>query len=254
MNAKSILPAPVEDFFAFVGEITLLLLDTIRRLFRPPLETMESLNQMSFIGVASVPIVVMTGFFSGAVLSLYLSTFLVKYGATSLAGATVGLSVAREIGPVIAGIMVAARCGSAMAAQIGTMKVTEQIDALRMLGVHPTNYLVIPRVVAAVLMAPVLAMVCMWSGVFGGMLVAQTQNIPSSTFIESMRQFMEPRDFIGGMIKGPVFGLIIAVVACQQGLRTKDGAVGVGRATTNAVVISMVLIYIANFLLAKLLF
>ena len=245
---------PVTAFLTFVGELTLLGGDILKRVFRRPFEVGETVSQMAIIGVSSVPIVAMTGFFSGAVLSIYLSSFLNQYGATSFAGATVGLSVAREIGPVIAGIMVAARCGSAMAAQIGSMAVTEQIDALKMLGVNPTNYLVIPRVVASIFMLPILTMVCIWSGVFGGMLVAATENIPRGTFIQSMQQFIVPWDFIGGMLKAPVFGVIIAAVACQQGLRTKNGAVGVGQATTNAVVISMVLIYIANFLLAKVMY
>ena len=253
-RARPSLFAPVEGFFTFVGECALLIWDAIKRFGKRPFEIGETLNQMSSVGVSSVPIVVMTGFFSGAVLSLYLSKFLNQYGATSFAGATVGLSVTREIGPVISAIMVAARCGSAMAAQIGSMAVTEQIDALKMLGVHPTNYLVIPRILAGILMLPILALIGMWSGVVGGMLIGQTEGIPQATFIQSMQQFIVPWDFIGGMIKAPFFGLIIACVACQQGLRTKNGAVGVGQATTNSVVISMVLIYLANFVLAKILF
>ncbi|MBI1756823.1 MAG: ABC transporter permease [Fimbriimonas ginsengisoli] len=248
------LPVIVEAPLVFVGEVAMLLADTTRRLLRRPIEIVETVEQMAFIGVASVPIVALTGFFSGAVLSLYLSEFLGRYGATGFVGATVGLTVTRELGPVVAGIMVAARCGSAMAAQIGTMKVTEQIDALKMLSVHPTNYLVIPRAVAAVLMLPVLALVCMYSGVFGGWLVAMTRGVPSGVFIQSVRQYVEPSDFLNGIAKTPWFGLIIAVVACQQGLRTTNGAVGVGRATTNSVVISMVLVYVANYFLAQLMY
>jgi phospholipid/cholesterol/gamma-HCH transport system permease protein len=232
----------------------LILWDAIRRLFHRPFEFREMVNQMAFIGVASVPIVILTGFFSGAVLSLYLSQFLGQYGATQFVGATVGLSVTREIGPVLAGIMVAARCGSAMAAQLGSMAVTEQIDALKMLSVHPTNYLVIPRVIASVTMLPILAMVCMWSGVVGGLLVAGMERISPTTFMISIERFVKPYDFLAGLIKAPFFGLIIALVACQQGLRTKQGAVGVGRATTNTVVISMVLVYVANFVIARVLF
>ncbi|RYG42324.1 ABC transporter permease, partial [bacterium] len=214
----------------------------------------ETLNQMSFVGIASVPIVVLTCFFSGAVLSLYLSQFLRQYGASNFVGATIGLVVTREVGPVLAGIMVAARGGSAMAAQIGSMSVTEQIDALRMLSVHPTNYLVIPRLLAGLFMLPVLTLVSMWAGVSGGMLVAYTENIPTRVFLQSLQAYVKPEDILKGMAKGPFFGLIVAVVACQQGMRTKNGAVGVGQATMNTVVISMVLIYIANFLLARVLF
>ncbi|MEQ1932703.1 MAG: ABC transporter permease, partial [Fimbriimonadaceae bacterium] len=205
------------------------------------------------VGIASVPIVALTNFFSGAVLALYSTQFLTRYGGGSFVGATVALAAAREMGPVLAGIMVAARCGSAMSAQIGSMAVTEQVDALRMLSVHPTNFLVIPRVLASITMLPVLALVGIYSAVFGGWLIAGLGGVPSAVFVQSMQQFMEPWDFVGGVLKAPVFGLIIALVACQQGLRTKEGAVGVGKATTNTVVISMVLIYVANYFLAAVL-
>jgi phospholipid/cholesterol/gamma-HCH transport system permease protein len=183
-----------------------------------------------------------------------LSQFLTQYGATSFVGATVALSVSREIGPVIAAIMVAARCGSAMSAQIGSMNVTEQIDALRMLSVHPTSYLVVPRLVACLFMMPVLGLISMWSGIVGGLVVANSAGISTASFMDSIRSYVMVSDYVGGLAKAPVFGLIIAIVACQQGMRTTDGAVGVGRATTNSVVIAMVLIYIANFLLARVLF
>lgn len=244
---------PIDNLLTFIGEVGLLFWESLKRLVSSKLEFTELVNQMAFIGVSSVPIVALTGFFSGAVLSLYLSQFLGQYGATSFVGATVALSMTREIGPVLAGIMVAARCGSAMAAQIGTMKVTEQIDALKMLSVHPTNYLVIPRILAGILMLPVLALVCMWSGSLGGMLVAGTENISSVTFINSIQQFVKVEDVTQGLLKTPFFGIIVALVACQQGLRTKDGAVGVGKSTTNTVVISMVLVYMANFILASVL-
>ena len=243
---------PFDAFFVFVGELAILLLDSFKRLVTSRFEVKETLAQMAFVGVNSVPIVVLTGFFSGAVLSLYISTFLLKYGATSFVGATVALSMTREIGPVLAGIMVSARCGSAMAAQIGTMAVTEQIDALKMLSVHPTNYLVVPRVVASVLMMPILGMTCVWAGSFGGWLIAVQEGVPSGAYVNSVRQYTQTSDILGGLYKMPVFGLIVALVACQQGMRTKNGAVGVGKATTNTVVISMVLVYVANFLLARL--
>ncbi|MBS1716641.1 MAG: ABC transporter permease [Armatimonadetes bacterium] len=245
---------PINSALTFVGEVSIMLGDATARLFRRPFEFKETINQMSSIGVASVPIVVLTGFSSGAVLALYLSQFLQTYNATSFVGATVTLSVAREIGPVISAIMVAARCGSAMAAQIGTMKVTEQIDALRMLSVHPTSYLVVPRIVACITMLPILALLAIYSGALGGYIVSGFAGVTHSSYVMSIQQFVKPSDFIGGIMKMPVFGLIIALVSCQQGMATKDGAVGVGRNTTNAVVISMVLIYVANFFLAKVIF
>lgn len=239
----------------FVGECTLILLDAAHRFFRKPLEVAETFHQMAFIGVSSVPIVALTAFSSGAVIALYSADILVRYGAASLAGATVGLAVAREIAPVLAGIMVAARCGSAMAAQIGTMAVTEQIDALRSLSVHPTNYLVLPRLLACLTMLPVLAMLGMWAGVLGGFLVSvYGAGVASGSFVLSLRQWLEPTDIFLGMLKTVFFGLIVGTVACQQGLRTSQGAVGVGRATTNTVVITMVLIYVANYVLTALMF
>jgi phospholipid/cholesterol/gamma-HCH transport system permease protein len=244
---------PVVGMLTFVGEVAIIFGDAVKRIFRPPYEVAETVNQMAFLGVASVPIVTLTSFFSGAVLSLYLTQFLSQYGATQFVGATVALTATREMGPVLAGIMVAARAGSAMAAQIGTMAVTEQIDALKMLSVHPTNYLVIPRMLAGIFMLPILALVAMYSAIGGGWLIAAARGVPSGTFLSSVQQFVIPSDFINGMIKAPFFGLIVALVACQQGLRTKNGAVGVGRSTTNAVVISMVLIYIADYVLASLL-
>jgi phospholipid/cholesterol/gamma-HCH transport system permease protein len=242
------------EVLTFVGESAILSGQTFARAFRPPFEARETVAQMAFIGAASVPIVALTAFFSGAVLSLYISEFLVQYGATQFLGGTIGLSVSRELAPVLAGIMVSARCGSAMAAQIGTMAVTEQIDALRMLSVHPISYLVVPRVLASLFMLPVLAMVGMYAGVVGGYLIALANGVPGGTFLQSLQRYVEPWDFWGGMIKTPVFGLLVAIVACQQGLRTQEGAVGVGRATTNTVVISMVLVYVANYFLADLLY
>ena len=245
---------PVLAFLEFVGESSIIFGDAVQRAPRRPVEWREAIVQMAFVGVASVPIVVLTSFFSGAVLALYLTSFLRQYGAQSFVGATVGLTAAREIGPVIAGIMVSARAGGAMAAQIGTMADTEQIDALRMLGVHPTNYLVIPRLIAAILMVPILALVAIWMAILGGMIVADAEGLSATIFLQSVQQYVTPKDLVNGIAKGPFFGLIVALVACQQGLRTKNGAVGVGRATTNAVVVSMVAVYVANFLLARVMY
>jgi phospholipid/cholesterol/gamma-HCH transport system permease protein len=244
----------VGEVLTFVGEVGIILGDAFLRLFRRPFEVREIVSQMAFIGAASVPIVFLTSFFSGAVLSLYSSEFLLRYGAGQFIGGTIGLAASRELAPVLAGIMVAARCGSAMAAQIGSMAVTEQIDALKMLSVSPTGYLVIPRVFAAVTMLPVLALVGMYAAVLGGWMVALANDVSSATFLDSVQRYVEPWDFVGGLIKTPFFGLIVAAVACQQGLRTKEGAVGVGRATTNTVVIAMVLVYVANYFLADVLY
>jgi len=255
VNPFRIAGSIINGIAVFVGECTILLLDSLRRLFTRPFEAGEIVSQMAFVGVASVPIVALTTFSSGAVIALYTGDILVRYGASNLAGATIALAIAREIAPVLAGIMVAARCGSAMAAQIGTMAVTEQVDALRSLNVHPTNFLVIPRLIATMTMLPVLALVGMYSGVLGGYLVSVgLSGVSSGSFMNSIRQFGETSDVTGGLIKTVVFGIVVAVVACQQGLRTRDGAVGVGRSTTNTVVITMVLIYVLNYFLTSFLY
>jgi phospholipid/cholesterol/gamma-HCH transport system permease protein len=245
---------PVMTTLTFVGECLILLGDAGRRLFKRPFEFGELMQQISFVGVASIPIVALTTFFSGSVLALYSTEILIRYGAGSLGGGTVALAVTREIAPVLAGIMVAARCGSAMAAQIGSMNVTEQVDALRALNVSPTNYLTIPRILATIIALPILCLIGCYSGIIGGMIVSEIGGIPQVSFMNSLRQFIQPWDIVGGMIKAFVFGLIVATVACQQGYRCTEGAVGVGRATTQSVVISMVLIYAANFILAGLMY
>lgn len=245
----------VTSTFEFVGECALLILDACRRALRPPFETREWIQQMSFVGVSSVPIVALTTFSSGAVLALYLAKFLVQYGVGGLSGATIGLSVVREIAPVISAIMVAARCGSAMSAQIGTMAVTEQVDALKSLNVHPTNYLVIPRLAACLIMVPVLGLVGIYAGIAGGYLVSvYLHNVSSGAFLTSLRLSLNPSDITGCLIKSAVFGVIVAIVACQQGLRTSGGAVGVGKTTTRSVVLSMVLIYVADYFLSQAMF
>lgn len=242
---------PLYDLLEFIGEFVTLLLSAIIRLFTTKLEFKETLNQMAFVGVASVPIVMLTCFFSGAVLSLYLSQFLLKFGATQFVGATVGLTATRELGPVICGITVAARCGSAMAAQIGTMAVTEQLDALRMLSVPPVKYLVVPRMLAGVIMLPVLGLIGMFSAALGGYIIAVLQGVPRGTFTNALQSYTSTHDLRDGLVKMPIFGLLIVFTACQQGLKTRGGAVGVGKATTNAVVISIVLVYMADYVVAK---
>ncbi|NUL82994.1 MAG: ABC transporter permease [Armatimonadetes bacterium] len=245
---------PIKSSLAFVGEVASLFLSTVRSVLTGKIEFKETIRQMAFIGVASIPIVAITAAFSGAVLALYSATLLVKYGVGSLAGGAVGLSVAREIAPVLTSIMVSARCGSAIAAHIASMKVTEQIDALRALAVSPISYLVVPRTLAALIMVPALCTVANFSGIFGGAIVAGAIGVSYYSYFESLRATMETFDITGGLIKAAVFALIVALVGCQQGLGASGGAAGVGRATTRAVVISLSLIYIVNYFLADALF
>lgn len=240
--------------FVFLGECCILFWQGLRRCFERPFEGAEVLKQMVFIGVNSAFLVALTVFFSGAVLALYLAPLLNQFGGGPLAGAVVGLTVTREIAPVVAGMMVAARCGSAIAAQIGSMAVTEQLDALRAMSVHPYNYLLVPRLLAAIVMMPMLCLIACYSGIYGGIVVSNLHGIHTSLFMASLQDYIHVSDFTGAFVKTMVFGAIIVVVACQQGLKTKGGAVGVGKATTRTVVISMVLIYISNYFLAAWLF
>ena len=240
--------------FVFVGEFCILLWEGLRRCFTRPFEVAEVFSQMAFIGVNSVFLVALTVFFSGAVLALYLAPLLNQFGGGPLAGATVGLTVTREIAPVVTGIMVASRCGSAIAAQIGSMAVTEQLDALRAMSVHPYNYLLVPRLIAGIVMLPMLCLIACYAGIGGGVIVSNMNGIHTSLFMASLQDYIHISDFTGAFVKAMAFGVIIVIVACLEGLKTRGGAVGVGRVTTRTVVISMVLIYISNYFLAAVLF
>lgn len=248
-------PGPITVLLTFVGEIALLLGQAIREIVRGRIDFRDLIQQMSFIGVNSIMIALLTSFASGAVIALYFSDILQRYGVTSLTGAIVAISLARELGPVLTGVVVAARAGSAIAAEIGTMKVTEQIDALRALAVDPIRYLVPPRLIASLVMLPIVCLLADMSGIFGGYVIAVVvHGVPSAMYSSGIQQFLVPSDFYLGMFKTVVFGLIIAIVGCHQGLKTRGGATEVGRATTSAVVLSIVLIYISDFFLANALF
>jgi phospholipid/cholesterol/gamma-HCH transport system permease protein len=237
----------------YLGEI-LILLGLAVRSARRGVNARDLTEQMASLGVNSVAIAMLTATTSGAVLALYFAPFLKQYGAEGFTGAVVALAIARELGPVLTGVVVAARAGSAIAAELGTMKVTEQIDALRALAVSPVQYLVVPRVLAAVIMVPLVGALADAGGILGGYLISQTEGVLGVTYLNSIKQFLTPADFVKGIIKTVIFGIIIALVGCHQGLATRGGATEVGRATTNAVVLSIVLIYIANFVLTYFMF
>ena len=240
---------------AYFGEVFILLAQSVRAL-RRGVNFADVLRQMSVIGMESIPISLLTVGFSGAVLALYSVGTLKTYGASGLVGGIVALSIVRETGPILTGVSIAARAGSAMTAEIGSMKVTEQIDALRSMAVSPTEYLVVPRLIASLIMLP---LVCIWSdvaGVLGGAIVAAANGVSYSSYQESLHLLMEPdgSDITRGLIKTVFFGAIIALVGCREGLETSGGATGVGQATTRSVVLSIVLIFFADFVLTFLLF
>lgn len=249
------LVARIREFLEWNGELSLLFFRTLADLLRGRVLLAETMRQMLAIGVNSLPITLVTISFSGMVLALHTANQLKQLGVEGLIGGIVAVSMAREAAPVLTAIVVAARVGSAIAAEIGTMVVTEQVDALRSLGVSPVRYLVVPRFVAAVLMLPVLTVFANAAGVAGGYLVSVFgAGVNGALFINSAQDLLLPRDLCMGLLKTFVFGAIIAEVGCNQGLRTSGGAAGVGRSTTAAVVSSIVLVYIADYFLAEWMF
>ncbi|MHB9023869.1 MAG: MlaE family ABC transporter permease [Armatimonadota bacterium] len=210
--------------------------------------------QMALVGIESLPIVLITLLFGGMVMGLHTAKQFVSLGAGNFVGGVVAVSMARELAPTLAGIVVAARIGSAFAAELGSMKITSQVDAMRALATNPVHYLVTPRLIASAIMLPVLTMYANITGTLGGALVAINAGISYQNFINSATQYLEVYDIVGGLLKTVVFGIIIAVTACHVGLSTEGGAAGVGRATTSAVVWSIVLLYASNFVMSWVLY
>jgi len=209
-------------------------------------------HQMLFFGVKSLPIIVLTGAFTGMVFGLQTGYAFKLFNAGSFVGSTVGLALTREIAPVFTALMVVARCGSAMAAEIGTMKVTEQVDALAAMAVNPIHYLVVPRVVASVLMLPLLTTVFIGVGIIGAYVVAiGLLNIDPHAFTQKLNYYVDGKDIIGGLIKAAFFGFLLSLISCHRGYRTEGGAAGVGKSTTQAVVVSSVSILILDYFLTS---
>jgi len=237
------------------GGMALMLFQAIMWMFIPPLKVRNIFKQMEFVGVKSLFVVVLTGAFTGAVMALQSYNALKRFGAESLVGPTVALSMARELGPVLTGLMVTGRAGSAMATELGTMRVTEQIDALYTMAVNPVKYLVSPRILAGVLMLPVLAIVTDFIGVVGGYVVGvKMLGINSGVYIGRTVDFVKPEDIFDGLIKAAVFGLILSLVACYHGFNTVGGAAGVGDSATKSVVLGCVLILMSDYFLTSVMF
>ena len=244
----------VLGFFEQVGGIVSLLISSAAWAVRPPYRVLNVLGQAEFIGVGSLFIVVLTGTFTGMVFSEQSNYAFRMFGAEGLTGPTVALSLARELAPVLTALMVTGRAGSAMTTELGTMRVTEQIDALETMAVNPIQYLVVPRVVATTIMVPALTMVFNTVGMFGSYIVTVILGGQSGgTFIERTRYRVDPIDIWSGIIKAAVFGLTIALIACYKGYYAKGGSKGVGKATTEAVVAGSVMIFILDYFLTLLL-
>jgi phospholipid/cholesterol/gamma-HCH transport system permease protein len=256
-EAKSISAAiskPVIAILELVGSVIALTGETLVWLIRPPYRVGQLLLAMEFIGVGSIFIVALTGVFSGMVLALQTTHSLRDFGAEGLVGQVVAVSLTREIAPVFAALMVAARAGSAMAAELGNMRITEQIDALVTMAVSPVQYLLAPRLLAAVITVPLLCILYSCVGMGGAWLVAvRWLGVDPGTFVANIERHLLPSDFFMGVIKAAVFGFLISAISCTRGFHASGGARGVGEATTQAVVHSAVSILIANYLLTSLL-
>lgn len=237
-----------------LGRAVLMLGAAARWVLRGRLELRETAVQLNRIGTESVPVVLVTGAFSGMVLAYQTARQLAEFGGQGFVGGLVGLSMAREAAPVFTAIVAAGRVGAGMAAEIGAMAVTEQIDALRVLATDPVRYLVVPRLLAAALALPVLTTFANVVGGVGGYAVATAAGVSSGAFLSSLQRFVWPYDLVAGLIKAVFFGFIIASVGCYRGLHTTGGADGVGRATTGAVVTAIVLILVCNYFLDLLFF
>jgi phospholipid/cholesterol/gamma-HCH transport system permease protein len=251
-GALSVLTRPVLDAFDSVGTLLLLTSRTLMWMVRPPYRLAQLVLAMDFIGVQSVFIVSLTGLFSGMVLALQTVHSLRQFSAEGVVGSVVAISLAREISPVFSALMVTARAGSAMAAELGNMRVTEQIDALVTMGVSPVQYLLAPRLLAAVLMGPLLCVLYTCVGMVGAWFVAvRGLGVDPGMFISNIETYMVPKDFWMGEIKAAAFGFLIAMISCRQGFFASGGARGVGQATTRAVVQSAVAILVANYIITS---
>ncbi len=237
-----------------VQDYALLAMQSVANVFTPPQYWGDTLEQMDQIGVGSLPIVVITSFFIGGVMVLQTAGEFQRFGETALTGDAVSLSLVRELGPAITALLVAGRNASGIASELGSMVVTEQVDAMRALGTDPVRKLVTPRMIAMVTMLPLLVAVADFVGLIGGFIVAYfTLRLGAVQFWTRAIDVLAFGDIVQGMAKPVIFGFIISTVACYQGLRVKGGTQGVGRATTTAVVISSVMVLIFDFFLAKLL-
>ena len=236
-----------------VQDISLLAVRAFTSAFRHPYYVRDILLQMDLIGVGSLTVIMLTGFFTGAVLTLQTSKTLSSFGATRLTGSLVSVSLVRELGPVLAALMVAGRVGSGIASELGSMLVTEQINAMRALGTDPVKKLVVPRLLGTIAMLPVLTIVADGVGVIGGLFVAvAVLRLSPSLYLNSAWDALTYMDLFGGLLKPLVFGGILSLVGCHCGLRTHGGTQGVGRSTTQAVVASSILILVVDLFLTRL--
>ncbi|MFL6467114.1 MAG: MlaE family ABC transporter permease [Pyrinomonadaceae bacterium] len=243
---------PFIRFVSELQEVSLLIWRAVVSIFSSPRYYSETIKQMDLIGVGSLPIVLLTGFFTGGVLVLQVFPTLQYYSIQNEAGNSVATSLIRELGPVLSALMVSGRIGAAISAELGSMIVSQQIDAMRALGTDPIRRLVLPRILALVFMLPLLTVACDILGLIGGGLIASSlYNQDYHVFVTSVRVGISTSDLVSGLIKPFFFGLIIGSVACRKGLSTTGGTAGVGRSTTDAVVLASIWVIIFDFFLSK---
>lgn len=239
-------------FLAVVGQLAIFTVETLSHLFRPPFYPREFASALMQIGWNSLPVVGLTALFTGGALALQIYAGGARFSAEAVVPQIVAIGMVRELGPVLVGLMIAARVTSSLAAEIATMKVTEQIDALVTLSTNPMKYLTLPRVLAATLVMPVLVGVGDLIGIFGGFLVGTERlGFNAQTYLKNTVDFLEFRDILSSLVKGAAFGFIAALIGCWYGMTSGRGAMGVGRATKGAVVAAAVLILAANFVLTE---
>jgi phospholipid/cholesterol/gamma-HCH transport system permease protein len=223
----------------------------VANVFRGPHYTDDIALQMDIIGVGSLPVVVMTGFFTGAVMGMQMSRALATYGATGQIGQIVSITLVRELGPVLTALMIAGRNGSGIASELGSMKVTEQIDAMRALGTDPIQKLIVPRLVATAFVLPLLTVIADFMGILGGFVIAWTLGIPGSQYWSTAWRSLQFNDIGQGLLKPFTFAIIISLVGCYYGVSTTGGTQGVGRSTTQAVVVSSIWIIVTTFFIGR---
>ncbi len=252
MRFVASLGAAVLAVFAAIGRVAIFTAQTISHLVRPPFYPREFGQALLQIGYFSLPVVGLTAFFTGGALALQIYAGGARFSAEAVVPQIVAIGMVRELGPVLVGLMIAARVTSSIAAEIATMKVTEQIDALVTLSTHPMKYMTLPRVLAATLVMPLLVGVGDVIGIFGGYIVGtQRLGFNAAVYLQNTADFLEVRDVVSSLTKGAVFGFIAALMGCYYGMQSERGAMGVGRATKGSVVAAAVLILAANFLLTE---
>ena len=238
-----------------IGEVVLLFWAAVIGIFQKKIDVKNTFDQMGRVGIDSLPVALTTGLFLGMVFAVQIANEFVKFGAGKMVGGVMALAVAREIAPVLTAVVISGRVGASIAAELGTMKVTQQVDAIEMLGTSPVRYLVIPRLIALCVMLPVLTLFADVIGFIGAFVVSVfLVQINSYGFMETASTFLKTGDVFGGLFKAFVFGILIASIACYTGLKAKNGAKGVGEATTSAVVVSLITVFIFNYFLSLLLF